>query len=308
MREYVDKERWAHSLEGYAGDFIAPISVLHLCKQVLHADIEAGESGDLALSDPQRSVLTSPGIAAHEIPLESLVQVRSMAALGVFTHTGLWVTSKIWGKVEFVYRERRTDAFELRRELIGTLHREGLAGKRVIREQTRMLGSCAGRVPNWPAFMGSCGGSEVVPCSLSIEARRFGTSPCSSAIVSIVSLPVCEAATGRAWNGATRAALAPRPCKVRRSPARALNLSASSPLTIRGREFNSVKCKTPTLDPDQHCISGWWPWRVRTRRNRVTQIRLPRAVQPMIFESCVCNPQIQLSPGRPLEDCATVDP
>ena len=89
-----------------------------------------------------------------------------MAALGIFTHTGLRATSKIWGKAEFVDRERRTDAFELWRELIGQLDREGLAGKRATGEQARVL------VADWQMPMHSLDFSIILVSVKELESER----------------------------------------------------------------------------------------------------------------------------------------
>ena len=52
LQEYVDRERRAHDLEGYLGEYIVPNWSLYERERRLYSDIEADESGTLSWSNP----------------------------------------------------------------------------------------------------------------------------------------------------------------------------------------------------------------------------------------------------------------
>ena len=126
LREYVDRQRKTHYLEGYAGEYIMPNWCLYTKESVLYADIEAGEDEELRWSDPLRSVLGSGPSFGKALPPESLVHTEALEALGVFTPEGLRATAEIWGQVEFTDQVTRREAFQLGRQLFTRLRREKL--------------------------------------------------------------------------------------------------------------------------------------------------------------------------------------
>ena len=132
LREYVDSHRKAHVLEGDAGEYIVPNWSLYERASRLYADIQAGESGDLAWSDP----VDSPFSSGWERPMpHALLLAEAMAELGIFTHEGLKATSEVWGQVEFAKKERRADAIALARKLVTRLIQEGLPSETATKQQ-----------------------------------------------------------------------------------------------------------------------------------------------------------------------------
>jgi hypothetical protein len=68
LREYVDQERRAHYLEGYAGEYILPNSTVARRESVLYADIEAYENDALVWNIPH-SIPHQCQIASNRDPL-----------------------------------------------------------------------------------------------------------------------------------------------------------------------------------------------------------------------------------------------
>jgi len=55
LREYVDRQRRGHYLEGHAGEYIAPNWAVYQRESLLYADVEAYQDGKLEWSSPRDS-------------------------------------------------------------------------------------------------------------------------------------------------------------------------------------------------------------------------------------------------------------
>jgi hypothetical protein len=109
LREYVDQERRAHYLEGYAGEYILPNSTVARRESVLYADIEAYENGVLVWNIPH----SIPHQFGFELRPTVLDAVDALLAVGAFTEAGLKIVSEVWGQAEFKESEDHQDAQKL---------------------------------------------------------------------------------------------------------------------------------------------------------------------------------------------------
>lgn len=103
LRDYVDRHRRSHEVDGPVGEYILPAGPVHEREQRLYADIMAYEEGEPMWNTPSSwragTSFTSLGRAPDVLRL-----VQSMKRLGLFTADGLAATADVWG------REELTDA------------------------------------------------------------------------------------------------------------------------------------------------------------------------------------------------------
>ena len=138
LREYVDRSRKAHALEGEYGEYIVQNWNLYERESRLYADIEADESGELTWSNPVDGVFMSR--TRQSAPV-SLQLAEAMAILGIFTLGGLKATSEIWDQVEFIDKEDRADSLRLLRELVNRLILEELPSDKATDQDVSILAS-----------------------------------------------------------------------------------------------------------------------------------------------------------------------
>jgi hypothetical protein len=120
LQEYVDQERKAHYLEGYASEYIVPNWALYARESAMYADIEEHENGGPYWNDPRH--FGSP--SGFRPPALDLIE--ALSAIGVFTPAGVRAVSEIWGTVDFQDSEGPEIARELTGALGARLHAEGL--------------------------------------------------------------------------------------------------------------------------------------------------------------------------------------
>ena len=133
LQEYVDHERKAHFVDGYAGQHILPNWTIYSRESAMYADIEEHEEGGPRWNDPQH--FASPMNPTRPISLEL---VEALSALGVFTRAGLEAMSEIWGTVDFL----DTQDPSMNRELTLALG-ERLEGEKLVTERaTDLHGRC----------------------------------------------------------------------------------------------------------------------------------------------------------------------
>jgi hypothetical protein len=96
LQEYVDSERKAHYVEGFAGEYIMPNWAIYSRESTLYADIEVHENGVPHWSNP--TLLSSLRMRMQPPALEL---IESLSALGLFTREGLQTLSDVWGAVDF---------------------------------------------------------------------------------------------------------------------------------------------------------------------------------------------------------------
>ncbi len=121
LREYVDRSREGHSLEGYAGEYIVPNWNRYSRESTLYADIEVHEDGAPHWNHP-----TQLGSIALGFPPPVLGLVEAMSALGLFGRRGLQAVADIWNQLEFVKEENFEDSRRLTGELFDRLEAEQL--------------------------------------------------------------------------------------------------------------------------------------------------------------------------------------
>lgn len=121
LREYVDRAREGHYLEGFAGEYIVPNSSRYRRESTLYADIELYEDGVPHWSEPLQL-----GPFGMVFPPLVLSLAEAMSALGLFDRPGLQAVSDIWDQVEFVEEENFEDSRKLTNELFARLDAESL--------------------------------------------------------------------------------------------------------------------------------------------------------------------------------------
>jgi len=124
LREYVDRQRRGHSLEGDAGEYILPNWTIYQRESRLYVDVEAYQDGELNWNVPHHSYT---GFALLDAFVPPALQVAAaMQQVGMFTVKGLQAVSDIWGSLEYKDREDHHDGEKLNGRLLQRLHTEGL--------------------------------------------------------------------------------------------------------------------------------------------------------------------------------------
>lgn len=122
LREYVDRQRRGHYIEGNAGEYIAPNWAVYQRESLLYADIEAYQDGKLEWSSPRDPAYGHFG--SFRPP--ALRVVEAMEQVGMFTPDGLKAVSDIWGTLDYRDKEDHHDGEKLIEQLLTRLHAEGL--------------------------------------------------------------------------------------------------------------------------------------------------------------------------------------
>jgi hypothetical protein len=125
LRDYVDRERRGHYIEGYAGEYIMPNSSVYERENRLYVDVEAYQDGSLGWSAPN-DVLYRGILPFSAFTPPALRVAEAMEQLGLFNPKGLQATSEIWGSVEYREKENPRDGRELTEQLLTRMHDEGL--------------------------------------------------------------------------------------------------------------------------------------------------------------------------------------
>lgn len=138
LREYIEKERESHYLEGFCGEYIVPNWNIYQRESRLYADIATYGDGDLQWNRPN---LLQELLSASYSPSVPLVVdlAEAMSALGVFTPQGLKATSEIWGQMTFTTTAKSVDARRLTRHLLERLCEEGLPSPEATPEHAKAL-------------------------------------------------------------------------------------------------------------------------------------------------------------------------
>lgn len=122
LREYVDRQRHGHYLEGHAGEYIAPNWAIYQRDSLLYADVEAYQDGKLEWSAPRDPPYGHFG----SFRPRALLVTEAMEQVGMFTPAGLKAVSDIWGSLEYREKEGHHDGRRLTEQLLTRLHAEGL--------------------------------------------------------------------------------------------------------------------------------------------------------------------------------------
>jgi|TARA_R110002051_G_scaffold230170_2_gene292225 hypothetical protein len=124
LREYVDRQRRGHYVEGYAGEYIMPNWAVYERESGLYADVEAYQDDTLLWSEPRRSELDR-SIFPSMTP-GALQVAEAMQHLGLFSAQGLRATSEIWGSLEYRESEDHHHGRVLTEKLLTRLDEEKL--------------------------------------------------------------------------------------------------------------------------------------------------------------------------------------
>jgi hypothetical protein len=124
LRDYVDRQRRGHYIEGYAGEYIMPNWSVYERESSLYADVEAYQDDALGWSSPRDPY--SGNIPFHAFTPPALGVAKAMQQLGLFTPKGLRATSEIWGGLEYRDKEDHHDGEKLTEQLLTRVHAEGL--------------------------------------------------------------------------------------------------------------------------------------------------------------------------------------
>lgn len=124
LRDYVDRQRRGHFLEGHAGEYILPNWTIYERESRLYADLEAYQDGSLGWSAP-RGQYQNDFIHTVYVP-PALEVAEAMREFGLFTRKGLEAISEIWGSLEYREKENHLDGQQLTERLLMQVHDEGL--------------------------------------------------------------------------------------------------------------------------------------------------------------------------------------
>ena len=139
LREYVDRERRGHYIEGYAGEYIMPNWAVYSRESGLYADVEASQDGELRWSSPRQPYEPVDFRLSRSYKPAALRVAEAMWELGLFTFAGLKATSDIWGALEYRDKEDHHEGGQLTEALLRRLHAEGLIADAAQDEHVRAL-------------------------------------------------------------------------------------------------------------------------------------------------------------------------
>lgn len=134
LRDYVDNGRKAHYLEGYAGEYILPNSLLYQRETSLYVDIEAHEDGVPLWSAPRAY---EPRFAAFEPA--SLRVAKALFEVSALSERGLAIMAEVWGPTLFRDDIRFDRGDALTEEMLRRLFAEGLPKESARDEHVQAL-------------------------------------------------------------------------------------------------------------------------------------------------------------------------
>lgn len=118
LREYVDRERRSHYLEGFAGEYILPNSNIYQRESRLYADLTRQQDGSFVWNDPENTVgYDSP----FELSPAAIRVARSLANVGAFDAQGLATIHRIWAAQAFTGAEHAMRSDQLIEETLKAL-------------------------------------------------------------------------------------------------------------------------------------------------------------------------------------------
>lgn len=110
LREYVDRERRSHYLEGFAGEYILPNSNIYLRESRLYADLTRHQDGSFIWNDPED---TFPYDSPWTMPPAPINAARALSKVGAFTAEGLAIIHQVWAAQPFTGPEHAMRSNEL---------------------------------------------------------------------------------------------------------------------------------------------------------------------------------------------------
>ncbi|MDE2757638.1 MAG: hypothetical protein OXU26_02695 [Acidobacteriota bacterium] len=162
LREFIEKERESHYLEGFCGEFVVPNWNIYQRESRLYADIATYGDGKFQWNRPNLlQELLSASYSPSVPPVLELAE--AMSALGIFTHRGLKATSEIWAQITFTTTETSVDAGRLTRQLLKRLCEDDLPSPKATQEHARVL------LSNWQIPMYDL---DLRPINVPLEKLR----------------------------------------------------------------------------------------------------------------------------------------
>jgi len=137
LREYVDRQRRGHFLEGHAGEYILPNWTIYQRESRLYADVEAHQDDTLAWNSPAHAYSGHDWLDTF-VPV-ALQVASAMERVGMFKPAGLRAVSDIWGGLDYVDREDHHDGQRLTERLLARLLDEGLPLETAQQDDVAML-------------------------------------------------------------------------------------------------------------------------------------------------------------------------
>ena len=134
LRSYVDEQRKAHYVDGFAGEFILPNWSIATRESQLYADIAVYENEKPIWNEP---ISYSLGFPRYK-PL-ALQIAESLSSIGGFDRQGLTAIAKVWGQIEFKSLESWSDSERLTTELLEQLYRENLYREQATQQNFNWL-------------------------------------------------------------------------------------------------------------------------------------------------------------------------
>lgn len=134
LREYVDRSREGHYLDGFAGEYVLPNWSRYSRESMLYADIEVYQPGR-----PHWNVPNQRGAIGLNLPPLVLGLANAMSTLGVFDRSGLQAVSDIWNQTEFLDKQNFEDSRRLTGELFDRLDAEKLVTEAATERHASVL-------------------------------------------------------------------------------------------------------------------------------------------------------------------------
>lgn len=136
LRQYVDRRRKSHEVEGAVGEYIVPNWTTFNREGVLYADIAVYEGESIQWNDPA-DLIYDFSFPRH--PPTVLQLAEAMSLLGVFTRRGLEITAATWATTEFRDQESFQEARALTWKLVERLDHEDLPSRQANQQHVQLL-------------------------------------------------------------------------------------------------------------------------------------------------------------------------
>lgn len=132
LQEYIESNVKSHYLEGDYGEYIVQNWSMFNRESTLYADIFVDEHGTASWSEPQSFSTTYSTPSAVRV-------IDALAALGIFSASGLNIVTKIWGDTEFINQQNHKDSQNLIERTINSLISANLQQEHATDEHVNTL-------------------------------------------------------------------------------------------------------------------------------------------------------------------------
>jgi hypothetical protein len=136
LREYVDRTRASHAVEGNYGEYIVPNWELYTREARLYADLTRTDTGALVWNDPTDWPVPRD---LFGYPPAALAVTRSLARVGALSRQGLDVIRAVWSETAFRDPEHASTSDELIQETLRLLIESGLPAEEATDVDVRTI-------------------------------------------------------------------------------------------------------------------------------------------------------------------------